>query len=161
MSVNSRSNQTSSPFLLLSYICWLSSRLQRFFISYLFPDNWDNKLNSIWNSFQLKIQFWCLWFFTFLFYFHTVLYKEKKIASWCTGLKALANCCQTKGIFFFDPLETICAVRGNLKGNHIQSVVELNAWPQKTNPTSGGACTLIAFSLTTGSHCLLLTNEDN
>ena len=59
-----------------------------------------------------------------LFFFISIQYSVRKRK----GLKALANnLLPNKGNLFFDPLQTICAVRGNLKGNDIQSVVELNA----------------------------------
>ena len=112
------------------FFCWKLA----FFVSYLFP----KKLSSIVSPVNRKIyrRKIVFDFFSYLFLISTVFSKEKKVAHWCSGLKALITThCQTEknilGFSFFAPLERICAVRGNLKGNQ-QSVVELNASPQKT-----------------------------
>ena len=85
------------------FVCWKRS----FFVSFLFPNNWNNKLNNIWNS---------LWYFPLFFFFHFYPVRKVKIVHWCSGLKALGKCLR----FFFSRLTgayNICS-----KGSSKQSV---------------------------------------
>ena len=59
------------------FVCWKMV----FLVSFLFPNNCNNKLNNIRNS---------LWCFSFLL-FHFYAVREAKIAYLCSGLKALGK----------------------------------------------------------------------